>query len=678
MKKEYRTYCLLSFLVLITVFLESCAQTIPDPVLLKQIAKIKAIDNHSHMLPVCANQDTEEEPNDLLGQPWFDKPVNVRFDNPHWIGAWRDLYGYKYNDMEKEHLSLLFKEKQRIKREQGVNYPTWVLDKLGIETALVNAAELGLGQTPPRFYLVKYTNDFLYPSSHMLYPYSNTGDIKPAATLEEYIKTVVTPALESFKQEGAMAIKFTTAYLRPLNFEKISSGEAASLYEQLLGEKEVSISEQRKLEDYLFRYITQEAGRLDLKVHIHTGIGANPYFNVSGSNPMLLESVFNDPDQRNTKFVIIHGGWPFEEEAGVMLMKPNVYADFSAQTFLRSPYALSKTLRAWLEWYPEKVLFGTDANAQSPSINWEEYAWLSTKTARIALAIALTEMMNDGQISRNRAFELAKMVLRTNAIRLYDLKLKAIEKGVDVSLHFASCSGALAKVKTLIEQGADINATDEAGKTALHYAANNGHRDVIEFLVGKGADLSSINKDGLTPVECAMMREHRSIVELMVARGAEVSVHIAAYLGDIDKVSSFIESGVPVDARDKMKGLTTLTWAAESSLELVKLLIAKGADVNAKDKWGWTPLDSAASVGRGDIAELLINKDADVNSRYYWGETPLIWAAQQGHKAVAELLIIKGADINARDNAGHAALWHAQDKGHTEIVELLRKHGAKE
>ena len=171
-------------------------------------------------------------------------------------------------------------------------------------------------------------------------------------------------------------------------------------------------------------------------------------------------------------------------------------------------------------------------------------------------------------------------------------------------------------MKTLIEQGADINATDQAGETALYYAANNGHRDVIEFLLGKGADLSSINKDGLTPVECAIMRGHRSIVELMVARGAQVSVHIAAYLGDIDKVSSFIESGVPVDARDKI-GLTTLFYAVDSSLELVKLLIAKGADVNAKDKWGWTPLDSAAESGRRDIAELLIDKGADVSGVNY-------------------------------------------------------------
>jgi predicted TIM-barrel fold metal-dependent hydrolase len=71
--------------------------------------------------------------------------------------------------------------------------------------------------------------------------------------------------------------------------------------------------------------------------------------------------MFNDETLRETNFVMLHGGWPFERQAGVMLIKPNVYADFSAQTFLRSERALSQVLEEWLSWYPEKVLFGTDA-----------------------------------------------------------------------------------------------------------------------------------------------------------------------------------------------------------------------------------------------------------------------------------------------------------------------------
>jgi len=66
------------------------------------------------------------------------------------------------------------------------------------------------------------------------------------------------------------------------------------------------------------------------------------------------------------------------------------------------------------------VLFGTDLSpGGSPAIDWEEIGWQTTTSARDALAIALTEMMNDGEITRPRAMEIAKMVMRGNALRLY-------------------------------------------------------------------------------------------------------------------------------------------------------------------------------------------------------------------------------------------------------------------
>jgi hypothetical protein len=74
-----------------------------------------------------------------------------------------------------------------------------------------------------------------------------------------------------------------------------------------------------------------------------------------------------------------------------------------------------------LEFLPEKVLFGTDASPYSDAMGWEESGWISAKRGRQALAIALTAMMRDGEISRERALELARMVLRENAQRLYGL-----------------------------------------------------------------------------------------------------------------------------------------------------------------------------------------------------------------------------------------------------------------
>jgi len=78
-------------------------------------------------------------------------------------------------------------------------------------------------------------------------------------------------------------------------------------------------------------------------------------------------------------------------------------------------------LRDWIEWYPEKILFGTDLYPGSGADDWEEIGWQTSQTARQALGIALTGMLEDGEITLPRANEIARMILRENALKLYHL-----------------------------------------------------------------------------------------------------------------------------------------------------------------------------------------------------------------------------------------------------------------
>jgi len=149
--------------------------------------------------------------------------------------------------------------------------------------------------------------------------------------------------------------------------------------------------------------------------------GAGGYFGVAGVNPLLLEPVLNDPGLRKTRFVLIHGGWPFTREMTALLEKPNVYLDFSQQSLVIDPPLLAQTLHEWLSFVPEKVLFATDAYPFSDELGWEESGWIAARRGREALGIALTRMMRDGSISRQRAIELARMVMRENARKLYGL-----------------------------------------------------------------------------------------------------------------------------------------------------------------------------------------------------------------------------------------------------------------
>jgi predicted TIM-barrel fold metal-dependent hydrolase len=102
-------------------------------------------------------------------------------------------------------------------------------------------------------------------------------------------------------------------------------------------------------------------------------------------------------------------------------MKPNVYADFSEQTWMTSPRHIASSIRFMLEFYPDKALFGTDLYPLTPQVNWEETGYQTETAGRTALAIALTGMMQDEEISRAQASDIARKVMRGNAIKLYGL-----------------------------------------------------------------------------------------------------------------------------------------------------------------------------------------------------------------------------------------------------------------
>ena len=118
----------------------------------------------------------------------------------------------------------------------------------------------------------------------------------------------------------------------------------------------------------------------------------------------------------------MHGGWPLVNETQALLAKPNVYADISQMDVILSPTELAGVLRRWLGEFPDKVLFGTDAFDGGTEQGWEQVAWVGSMTARRALAIALTGMLRDGEITRPRAEALARMVLRENARAAYALE----------------------------------------------------------------------------------------------------------------------------------------------------------------------------------------------------------------------------------------------------------------
>ena len=429
------------------ILLTACGrvpQPAADPQLAAEIAHIRAIDNHAHPVRVTAAGEQPDRDFDALPVDHMDPqsdPVALRPDAPGLPDAWRRLFGFTGSDLHGDRLKQAQTLEHRVQQEKGEQYPAWVLDRIGVAVMLANRVTMGPGIQPPRFHWVPYGDALIFPLDNSKLAAENSdrksffgledilrrryldgvGLKTVPGTLTEYLAQVVTPTLERQHIGGALAEKFEAAYLRSLDFEKIDRSTAGQIYAQFAGKAAPAAAEYKPLQDFLFRYIAAECGRLGMAVHIHTMAGDGGYFHVAGANPLLLESVLNDPQLRQTNFVMLHGGWPFTREIGALLTKPNAYLDFSAQVFVTSATSMAGWMREWLEAVPEKVMFATDAYPYSPEMGWEESGWISANTGRAALAIALTGMLRDGEITRPRASELARMVLRDNARALYKL-----------------------------------------------------------------------------------------------------------------------------------------------------------------------------------------------------------------------------------------------------------------
>jgi uncharacterized protein len=402
--------------------------------LLPQIEKIPAFDHHAH--PGFADDPDVDA---MASPPNASVPLRTRDDNPELALAAHDLFGYPYNDLSPEHAKWLLQKKSELKKQlAGPAYFNSILDQLNIEMSVANRAMMADYLDPNRFAWVFFADSLMWPFNnqveaernpdeavfiplqekmlHRWMQQENVTALPP--TFTPYLK-FISKVLEDNQKRGGIAMKFEVAYFRPTTFSDPTREQAEKIYQTYIASGVPSEREYRTFQDYIFRYLVTEGGRLHLPVHIHTAVGIGNYFNLSQSNIMNLESVVRDPRYASTTFVMIHGGYPLGREAIWLAAMPNVYLDSSFGELAQYPSAFKNTLKLWLETFPEKITFGTDCFPYDQVIGSEETYWLGVKSSREALAAALAEMISEGEITEARALEMAHAYLRDTAVKLY-------------------------------------------------------------------------------------------------------------------------------------------------------------------------------------------------------------------------------------------------------------------
>ena len=219
----------------------------------------------------------------------------------------------------------------------------------------------------------------------------------------------------------AVAVKSSQAYSREIDYQRLPAEKVDDLFNKKLQNQSLSQTEKNVLEDHLFWYAVDKAAEYDLPVKIHTGYYAThnqlPLKRIS-QNPADAEEMCRAA-QKGTKFIFMHVGYPYYEEM-IALAKNNekAYMDM-CWSWIINPIAAKDFLKKYLVSAPNnKILtFGGD-------YSWVESVLGHAVLTRRGIALALSELVEEGWLNIDEALVLVDSIMHQNARDIFQIGKK--------------------------------------------------------------------------------------------------------------------------------------------------------------------------------------------------------------------------------------------------------------
>ena len=242
----------------------------------------------------------------------------------------------------------------------------------------------------------------------------------------------------------------------------------------------------------------------------------------------------------------------------------------------------------------------------------------------------------------------------------------------------------LSQVRSLLQQGADVQSSQADGTTALHWAAYRGDIDATRLLIQSGALVEATSRYGITPLVLACTKGAPAVIEVLLEAGADPNtvsgegepvLMTTARTGSVDGLRALVTRGADVNATESWRGQTALMWAAaDDHPAAVRFLVEHGAEIHVRSTGGFSALLFAVRGGRADAVRALLDLGANVDDVIrpliepekpvgfgffatgpQVGTSALVLAITNAHFALAHALLEWGADPNA-DDQGWSAL----------------------
>lgn len=288
---------------------------------------------------------------------------------------------------------------------------------------------------------------------------------------------------------------------------------------------------------------------------------------------------------------------------------------------------------------------------------------------------------------------------------LFNLKLISMESIQKAHIFKAVMGNQTEILEKLLESGANINETDEEGRTLLMIAALYNKKDIFNLLINKNSSIDLQDNEGKNALHHAVKPyynttktiealhtekiKNQEIIQKLVDLGLPINTKdnagqtpliLACKHENKQAVNILIKNDeIEIDLQDN-NGKTALMYATLfQNLDIIKTLLSYNANINLPDKENDTPLMYAVMLKNLSIIELLLKEKANPNVKNNKGQFPITYAAKEHHNdidvytKIIKVLLDYNADPKVQDKFKNTALTYAQRRKNQELINIIKQ-----